>query len=145
MEENEEKKVENLKNLELLAKEFNKTIYGKLMMSAMIVFCVFAVIGLGIGVFEAIVNFRNLDMNKYQLIIDFGKICRDSGGDGVFYAAIFYTCILSALIKDEKKEYKKNNDYMATLVLVAFAIIVLGYTLGFIIDVLPLIKQAFAM
>ena len=144
MDKNEEKIVENLKDIELLEKEFRKTKYGKFMMVATILFIVLFVIGMGIAVFEAIVNFRNLDMNAYQPIIDLGELCRHHGGSGAFYAAIFYTCILPVLRKDEK-EYKKNNNHIATLWLVAFAIIVLGYTLGFIIDVVPIAGRILAM
>lgn len=140
----EEKEVKNLKDIERLEKQFRKTTYGKFMMVATILFIVLVVIGLGIAIFEAIVNFRNLDMNTYQPIIDLGELCRHHGGNGAFYAAIFYTCILPVLLKDEK-EYKKNNNYIATLWLVAFAIIVLGYTLGFIFDVVPIIGKIMAM
>ena len=143
MEENKEKKVENLKDIELLEKTFRKTTYGKFMMVATILFIVLVVIGLGIAIFEAIVNFRNLDMNTYQPIIDLGKLCRHHGGDGAFYAAIFYTCILPVL-KDDK-EYKKNNNYIATLWLVAFALIAIGHTLGFIMDVVPIVGRIMAM
>ena len=71
MEKREENKVEDLRNIEHIEKEFRKTKYGKFMMVATIIFCVLTVIGLGIAVFEAIVNFRNLDMNIYQPIIDY--------------------------------------------------------------------------
>ena len=143
MSENEGKKVENLKDIELIEKDFRKTTYGKFMMVATILFIVLVVIGLGIAIFEAIVNFRNLDMNTYQPIIDLGELCRHHGGDGAFYAAIFYTCILPVL-KDDK-EYKKNNNYIATLWLVAFALIAIGHTLGFIMDVVPIVGRIMAM
>ena len=136
----EENKVEDLRNIERIEKEFRKTKYGKFMMVATILFIVLVGIGLGIAIFEAIVNFRNLDMNTYQPIIELGELCRHHGGNGAFYAAIFYTCILPVLIKDEK-EYKKNNNHIATLWLVAYAIIVLGYTLGFIINVVPIVRK----
>ena len=144
MSENQEKKVENLKDIERFEKEFRKTKYGKFMMITTILFIVLIVIGLGIAIFEAIVNFRNLDMNIYQPIIDLGELCRHCGGSGTFYAAIFYTCILPVLIKYEK-EYKKNNNYIATLWLVAYALIVLGYTLKLITDVIPIIERIIAM
>lgn len=145
MGKNEENNVvEDFRDIERLEKEFRKTAYGKFMMVATILFIVLLAIGLGIAVFEAIVNFRNLDMNTYQPIIDLGERCRHCGGSGAFYAAIFYTCILPVLIKDEK-EYKKNNNYIATLWLVSFAIIVLGYTLNFITDVVPIVGRIMAM
>ena len=149
MSENEEKKVENLKDIELLEKDFRKTIYGKFMMAATILFIVLVIIGLGIAVLEAIVNFRNLDMNTYQPIIDLGEHCRDCGGEGAFYVAIFYTCILPMLMKDNKEadeeKFKKSKKNVVTLWLIAFAIIVLGYTLSFIIDVVPIVGRIMAM
>jgi len=150
MDKNEENKVvEDFRDIGRLEKEFRKTAYGKFMIVATIILCVLTVIGLGLAVFEAIVNFRNLDMNIYQPIIDLGKLCRHCGIDGLFYTAIFYTCILPMLMKDKKetdeKETKKPKGNIGTLWLIAFAIIVLGYTLSFIVDVVPIVGRIIAM
>jgi len=141
MEKNEEKNVENFKDIELIEKEFRKTIYGKFMIAVTLLFCVLIFIGLGIAIFEATVHYRNLDMNMYQPIIDLGELCMHCGGSGVFYAGIFYTCILPMLMKDNKKPKTK----IETLWLVLFFIIVLGYTLNFVTDVVPIVGRIIAL
>lgn len=153
-EKNEEKigkKIaDELKDIKLLGKEFRKTtIYGKFMMVATILFILLIVIGTGITVFEAVVNSRNLDRNIYQPIIDLGECCRHNGWDGIFYMALFYTCILPMSMKNNKetdeKKSKKPKENLGTLWLIVFVIIAIGYTLSFIIDVVPIIGRIMAM
>lgn len=116
----EEKKVsQNTNEQKLLEKEFHKTTFGKFVKIIVIVAMVAIAIGLVLGIFEAIVYARNLDINKYQTIIDLGEICFDCGGSSIFFCMLFYACLLPALMKE--KEHKLNKK-STTFILVLYTL-----------------------
>lgn len=131
MDKEEKKKINKeleQKQLEL-EKEFHKTIFGKFMKVIVIMAMIAIAVGLIIGVFEAIVYAKNLDINKYQTIISLGDICFECGGKSVFYGMLFYACVLPALMKDKEKKNqlnKKSKINSATLVLVLFVLCMVG-------------------
>lgn len=135
-------KEKELNEQELIEKDFHKTTFGKFMKIILIMSMIAIAVGLIIGVFEAIVYAKDLDINKYQTIISLGDICFDCGGSSVFYGMLFYACILPALMKDKKKDEnstKKSNKTSTILVLTLFALCMAGPMLKLVNEICALI------
>ena len=142
MNKNEGKKLD-LNELDSIEKEFAKTAYGKFMRVIVIMALVAIVIGwLGIPIFETIIHVRNLDINKYQTIIDFGKSCAGYGGKSLLFSMFFYAGVLPAMMKDKKKDEKstkKSNTTLTILVLTIFTLCMAGPMLKLVTEICALI------
>lgn len=143
MNKNEEKKLD-LNVLDRIEREFSKTIFGKFMRVILIMAIVAIVIGwLGIPIFETVIHIRNLDINKYQTIIDFGKICAECGGKSILFSMLFYVGVLPVLMSDntnkDDKSVKKSQKNLSTIILVLFALCMGGPMLKLISEICALI------
>ena len=145
---NDEKRINGYSEEELksMEKEFTNTKFGKFIVAVLIISSILMVVGIILSIFQSIIYVRNLDIDKYQPIIDLGDICMDYGGDGAILCMFVYIIMLPRLnLKNNEKTNKIDNNSEITniikspylkIIIVASVLISLFnllYDVGFIV------------
>ena len=115
--------------------DFNKTKFGKFMSVISVLSCILVIIGLSFAVVEAIVYAKDLDVDKYQLIIDLSDVCMRYAFMFIFVVVSPGTLILKDYKNLNKPSIKNKVLIFKTLIVILGVIYIINlvYDIGFVI------------